>query len=191
MSPQQKAYISFNSFPSKAKHVTFGSIAQEFQSYYHILHNLSPSFLTICYNYFFRPWAFLYCLCRLENPLNPLFRMWNFMHWIIALAKPGKALGPDGLSTLHYKTFRDNFISYFPCAFKSKGDGSSLLTDSLGAHFTVLPKQGKVLSQCSSYRVDQLTSLTWISNNFPRILPTDWSWSSRVYSPMRNPRQHH
>lgn len=66
--------------------------------------------------------------------------------------KPGKAPGPDGFTLLYYKTFIEKLAPKFLAAFNSIRDGQMMPAETLMAHITVVPKEGKDPSQCSSYR---------------------------------------
>lgn len=65
--------------------------------------------------------------------------------------KPGKAPGPDGYTLLYYKTFSEKLAPQFLAAFNSIRDGQTMPMETLMAHITVIPKEGKDPALCASY----------------------------------------
>lgn len=70
----------------------------------------------------------------------------------LKLLKMGKAPGPDGYTLSYYKTFAEKLAPRFIAAYNSVCEGKRILTETLLAHITVIPKEGKDPSQCPSYR---------------------------------------
>lgn len=73
--------------------------------------------------------------------------------------KPGKAPGPDRYILLYYKTFSEKLPPTFLAAFNSIQDGQMMPAETLMAHITVIPKEEKDPSQCSSYHPISLLSV--------------------------------
>lgn len=68
-------------------------------------------------------------------------------------SKPSKAPGPDGLMVYYYKQLMAILGLYLVKMFNRLGDLTSIFhTETLRAHITVLPKEGKDSRQCGSYR---------------------------------------
>lgn len=65
--------------------------------------------------------------------------------------KLSKAPGPDGYTLLYYKSFTEKLAPRFIAVYNSLREGQKILTETLLAHITVFPKEGKDPSQCSSY----------------------------------------
>ena len=66
--------------------------------------------------------------------------------------KMGKSPGPDGYTSLYYKRFGEILIPYFQDYMNSVGGGLGIREESLGAHITLIGKEGKDLTICTSYR---------------------------------------
>ncbi|XP_063799964.1 msx2-interacting protein [Pseudophryne corroboree] len=64
----------------------------------------------------------------------------------------GRSPGPDGFSLAYYKTFGDVLLPMMLRAFNQVSDQSSFSPQSMLAHITVIHKEGKDPSHCSSYR---------------------------------------
>lgn len=64
----------------------------------------------------------------------------------------GKASGPDGFTLSYYKQFLSLLAPRFLKAFNSLSQPSSICPTTLSAYVTVIPKEGKHPTQCSSYR---------------------------------------
>lgn len=73
--------------------------------------------------------------------------------------KSGKNPGPDGYSSIYYKTFINILTDPLTAAMNSMSNPRDLTPDFLSAHFTVLPKPGKDPTVCSSYLPISLLNL--------------------------------
>lgn len=71
-----------------------------------------------------------------------------------ALKSPpmGKALGLDRLPASYYKSMAKILVPRFTEAFNTIADGGVLGEDSLRAHITLIPKEGKNPTTCQNYR---------------------------------------
>lgn len=69
----------------------------------------------------------------------------------LKLLKLGKAVG---YTLSYYKFFAEKLALRFITAFNSLREGQKIQTETLLAHITVIPKEGKDPSLCSSYRLD-------------------------------------
>lgn len=67
--------------------------------------------------------------------------------------KIGKRPGPDGFTSIYYKTFTDILTDALAAALNSMSHPKEVITpDLLSAYITVLPKPGKDPPECASYR---------------------------------------
>lgn len=64
--------------------------------------------------------------------------------------QPGKSPGPDGLTVSYYKTFSVPWSVYFLKDYNSVGEGAYLPRDTLRAYSSLIHKEGKDPTQCSS-----------------------------------------
>uniref|UniRef100_A0A8C5LYI8 Reverse transcriptase domain-containing protein n=1 Tax=Leptobrachium leishanense TaxID=445787 RepID=A0A8C5LYI8_9ANUR len=67
-------------------------------------------------------------------------------------SQTGKSPGPDGLPLRYYKTFRTVLVPHFLKAFNALTRGETLPPQALMANITLLPKEGKDLTNCANYR---------------------------------------
>lgn len=73
-------------------------------------------------------------------------------HVALAQTKPRKAPRPDGFTLTYYQSFVTSFTPQFLAAYNTlKGDGP-MSVDSLRAYISLIPKEGKDLSQCGNCR---------------------------------------
>ncbi|KAM8977058.1 2-(3-amino-3-carboxypropyl)histidine synthase subunit 1 [Pelodytes ibericus] len=90
----------------------------------------------------------------------------------------GKAPGPDGLTSIYYKTFKETLLPPMLKAFNSLANGAILPTQTQEAHITLIHKPGKDPEHCGSYRpisllnVDVKLLAKILSNRLKDILPT-------------------
>uniref|UniRef100_A0A8C5MPA2 Reverse transcriptase domain-containing protein n=1 Tax=Leptobrachium leishanense TaxID=445787 RepID=A0A8C5MPA2_9ANUR len=70
--------------------------------------------------------------------------------------KNGKSPGPDGYPTEYYKKFRGTLLPYLTRALNTLRDGTPLHPQALQAAITIIPKEGKDATLCSSYRLISL-----------------------------------
>lgn len=61
----------------------------------------------------------------------------------IGSAKPGKAPGPDGFTPQYYQTFLPILGPYMVDLFNELGADPALPRDTLRAHISIIPKEGK------------------------------------------------
>lgn len=73
--------------------------------------------------------------------------------------KPGKAPGPDGFTLQYYQALLLLLGPYMVRMFNGLGDGATLPRDTLRAHISLIPKEGKDPSACGSYRPISLLDL--------------------------------
>lgn len=66
--------------------------------------------------------------------------------------KPGKAPGPNGYTIQYYKTLLPILSPYMITFFNAASTDVSFPRDSLRAHISVIHKEGKDPTSCSSYR---------------------------------------
>uniref|UniRef100_A0A8C5N0H4 Reverse transcriptase domain-containing protein n=1 Tax=Leptobrachium leishanense TaxID=445787 RepID=A0A8C5N0H4_9ANUR len=83
----------------------------------------------------------------LDNPL-----MAEELAQALKSSKSGKSPGPDGLPIWYYKRFAPQLSPHLLLALNELTTGIPLPTQTLGANITLLPKEGKDLDCCASYR---------------------------------------
>lgn len=86
-------------------------------------------------------------------PNSPKFTMPHDI--AIGTTKPGKAPGPDGF-TIQYKALLPSLMVKL---FNTVGSTSSFAVDTLQAHISVIPKEGKDPASCGSYRPISLINI--------------------------------
>lgn len=79
----------------------------------------------------------------------------------------GKASGPGGFSS-YYKVFLEELTPHFLQAFNSISLHTAMPRDTLGAHISVIPKEGRDLLQCQNYRPISLINVNL--KKFSKIL---------------------
>lgn len=84
--------------------------------------------------------------------------------------KLGKAPGPDWYTPSYYKLFAEKLAQRFIAAYNSICEGKEIQTETILAHITVIPKEGKDPAQCSSYR--PISLLNVVLKVFTKILAT-------------------
>lgn len=77
----------------------------------------------------------------------------------IKALKLGKSPGPDGYTSIYYKTFINILTEPLQKAFNSLTNARPILSDFLSAHITVFPKTDKDTTDCSSYRPISLLNI--------------------------------
>ncbi|XP_018419792.1 PREDICTED: protein-glutamine gamma-glutamyltransferase E-like [Nanorana parkeri] len=77
----------------------------------------------------------------------------------LKLTQAGKAPGPDGFSVTYYKRYLPILATPFLNALNSLYTAHAPPPDSLRAHITVIPKEGKDPSLCPSYRPISLLNI--------------------------------
>lgn len=70
----------------------------------------------------------------------------------IKMLKPHKAPGPDGYTLAYYKAFAPILAPRFIKAFNSLLEDRPIPIDTLRAHITVIPKEGKDHAHCMNYQ---------------------------------------
>lgn len=73
--------------------------------------------------------------------------------------KTGKSPGPDGFSSIYYKTFIDILTNPLMKALNSFSNPREVPATFLSSHIAVIPKPNKDPSQCTSYRPISLLNL--------------------------------
>lgn len=71
----------------------------------------------------------------------------------------GKSPGPDSLSAQYYKQFPSVLVPHFLTPFNLLREEGRLHDDSLRAHATIIPKEGKDPTECQTYRPISLLSV--------------------------------
>lgn len=67
---------------------------------------------------------------------------------VLQLSPMGKSPGPDGLPASYYKSLSAPWSMHFLRAYNSIGEGSLFTKDTLRAHITLIPKEGKDHTEC-------------------------------------------
>lgn len=91
--------------------------------------------------------------------------------------KLGKAPGPDGLTTQYYKALLPSPAPFMVTFFNGLGSSATFAADTLQAHISVIPKEGKDPASCGSYRPISLLNLDLklftkiLANRIQHLLP--------------------
>lgn len=88
----------------------------------------------------------------------------------IKTMKPGKAPGPNGYTLQYYKTLFPTLGPRMVTLFNKIGEGKAFARETLGAHISVIHKEGKDPAACGSYRPISLLNLDL--KLFTKILAT-------------------
>lgn len=70
----------------------------------------------------------------------------------VCSSKPGKAPGPDGFTLHYYKLLLQTLGPYMVRLFNELGSETVFPRETLKAHASVIPKEGKEPTSCGSYR---------------------------------------
>ena len=81
------------------------------------------------------------------------------MYKAIDSLKLGKSPGPDGLSASYYKKFKKLLAPHLVEYFNALGESDGLRQESLLAHITVIPKEGKDTTDCANFRPISLLNI--------------------------------
>lgn len=146
--------------------VTSEAIASQFHNYYSKLYNLPrqnrpPAILTDRIQAI-QEYLVESGLPRLETaettPLEEQITLTEIQGAIKGL-KSGKSPGPDGYTSVYYKTFGDILTNPLAKALNSLSSPRQVPPDFLTAHITVIHKAGKDPAECPSYRPISLLNL--------------------------------
>lgn len=69
----------------------------------------------------------------------------------VSAIKRDKASGPDELTAQYYKTLLPCLAQYMLKLFNALGSSATFTTETLLAHISVIPKEGKDLTSCGNY----------------------------------------
>lgn len=86
-----------------------------------------------------------------RNPLEDPITLTE-LQLAIGNTKPGKAPGPDGLTTQYYKTLLPSLGNQLVKLLNDLSKGKTLHNSTLQAQISVIPKDSKDPAQCGSYR---------------------------------------
>lgn len=92
--------------------------------------------------------------------------------------KPGKALGPDGFTLQYTQTLLPILVPYMVKLFNALSSDTEFPRDTLKAHISLIPKEGKDPYSCSSYRPILLLNIDL--KLFTRFWQLDWH---NIYKP--------
>lgn len=101
--------------------------------------------------------------------------------------KLGKSPGPDGYSSIYYKTFINIIKDPLMAALNSLSTPRGIIPVFLSAHIMVIPKVGKDPADCASYHPTSLLNLDVKLKN-PRLTAgspparADWSRAGGIYA---------
>lgn len=145
-------------------------IANTFRDYYKSLHNLPTSSGTqhLMEAYLSSsqiPTLSPESVAELEAPITS-----EELELALNSTKPGKALGPDGFTLQFYKTLLSSLSPHMITFFNEIGKTATFLSETMRAHITVIPKEGKDPLVCSSYR--PISLLNTDLKLFTKILAT-------------------
>lgn len=96
----------------------------------------------------------------------------------VRATKQGKAPGPDGLTAQYYKTLLPSLAPYMVKLFNAVGSTVTFAADTLLAHISVIPKEGKNPTACGSYRPISLLNLDLklftkiLANRIQHLIPS-------------------
>lgn len=127
-------------------------ISQVFQNFYASLYNLpvaSNSQTQI--DEYIHSSQITSLLLDIHKELNAPIKL-EELEQAISSAKPGKVPGSDGFTLQYYQTLLSVLVSYMVKLFNDVDIDTILPRDTLRAHISVIPKEGKDSASCSSYR---------------------------------------
>ncbi|XP_063806719.1 synaptotagmin-like protein 2 [Pseudophryne corroboree] len=140
-------------------------IAACFKSYYNTLYNLGnpsqahdPLSNMLRARKYLADVAFPQLSKSAQKSLEAPFTLAEVDH-VISIAPLRKSPGPDGFTATYYKMFKEMLAPKLLQAFNSISAETHFSRQSLEAHITVIPKQGKDPSVCSSYRPISLLNI--------------------------------
>uniref|UniRef100_A0A8C5M042 Reverse transcriptase domain-containing protein n=1 Tax=Leptobrachium leishanense TaxID=445787 RepID=A0A8C5M042_9ANUR len=131
---------------------TTGDIASEFHQYYSTLYNNRPDIAPPTVIDSFLAKTIGPTLARnhrtlLDSPITAAE-----LKQALKLTPHGKSPGPDGFTTLYYKTFQNILTPFFVQAFNSVDEETRLPRDTMAASIAIIPKPGKDPLDCENYR---------------------------------------
>lgn len=77
----------------------------------------------------------------------------------VGTSKQGKAPDPGSFTAQYYKTLLPSLTPYMVKLFNALVSSATFATDTLLAHISAIPKEGKNLASCRSYRPISLLNL--------------------------------
>lgn len=169
--------------PNKPKVTKPHDIAQEFQEFNKSLYNLQTKPFTQAQIDSYHSQSLMSRLSEadrdnLENPITL-----EELQGAVRASKLGKAPGPDGLTAQYYKTLFPSLAHYMVKLFNALGTSAKLTKDTMLAHISVIPKEGKDPASCGSYRLISLLNLdlklftkilaNWIQQHIPNLIHLD------------------
>lgn len=146
------SYIPHVTSPEGQKRSLPQQITNEFKSYYEKLYNLpttpqTPEQMTEYLTKSLMPTLQTETRDILEEPITlPEIQL------AIRNTKPGKAPGPDGLTTQYYKTLLPSLGNHLLKLFNNHSEGDIFHSSTLQAQISVIPKEWKDQTQCGNYR---------------------------------------
>ncbi|KAM5158282.1 protein transport protein Sec61 subunit gamma [Mantella aurantiaca] len=172
----ERAYIPVINKADGNKATQPADISDTFRRYYKNLYNIpGANNLSECLGEGERMWSYLtesgmphlpdHSKAELEAPITSEELLDATLH-----LKNGKSPGPDGYTSAYYKLFIPLLSPHFLKAFNQPKGSLTFPPDSLRAHITLIPKEGKDPLQCQSYR--PISLLNTDLKLFTKILAT-------------------
>lgn len=127
-------------------------IAKMFGEFYSSLYNLTPPSTSPSV---LEEYLSSSCLARLPSLIRSSLEAPITMEeltTVIKTVKSGKAPGPDGFTLQYYKNYFSVLGAHMIKMFNALGQTTTLPPDALLVYISVIPKEGKDLSECGSYR---------------------------------------
>lgn len=172
--PRKRTFILYITTSQGTKVHTSKSIANEFYKYYRQLYNLHPKDSTEAMTdktksdiEYIRASGMPILSDEVRDSLESEITAEEF-HEALAQTKPLKALGPDGFTLTYYQSFVTSLTPHFLAAYNELKGDSSMPIDLLRAYISLIPKEGKDLSQCGNYRLIALLNI--VLKLFAKIL---------------------
>lgn len=145
-------YIPHIISSSGQKKTTPTQIAKEFRDYYSSLYNLPvrPPNATMINDYISAaqiPQISTATSIDLDDPITV-----EELRRAVGGMKPGKAPGSGGFTLQYYQSLLPLLAPHMVKMFNGLGEGALLPRDTLRAHISLIPKEGKDAAACGSYR---------------------------------------